>query len=199
MAEREQFFDEIAPRWDKIYGEDVQAGIRAWCRRMPLEIPDGGVLLDIGAGTGVSSAALAERFPRASVLSVDLSIPMLEAGRSVRGQRVRWLCADGARLPMEGESADGMLALHCWPHFPNKAAALGEWRRVLKPGAALWIVHLKSRAAINNLHRDAHEAVREDRLPTGDELARHLARGRFQPKAVEDGRSRYFVQAVRLP
>ena len=116
---------------------------------------------------------------------------MVTVGKHTRDTtNVRWACGDGVRLPLADQEADAMLALHCWPHFPDKGTALADWRRVLKPGAPMWIVHLQSRVAINNLHHHADDAVKEDRLRPVEELVRQVEGSGFRVLAAEDGRAR---------
>lgn len=92
------------------------------------------VIVDLGAGPPAATAALADRYPEAQLLALDLAPAML--GREAQ----RWdrLCADAAALPLADGSVDlvvaGML-LH-WCEDP--AAVLMEMRRVLRsPGLLL--------------------------------------------------------------
>ena len=59
-------------------------------------------VLDIGSGTGHFSARLAQRFPRAGVIGLDLAEGMLRQARAVApGAVPSWLCADAERLPLD--------------------------------------------------------------------------------------------------
>jgi ubiquinone/menaquinone biosynthesis C-methylase UbiE len=57
-----------------------------------------------------------------------------------RGQTAGLVCADAARLPLAGESLEFLVSAHCLEHCPDVLAVLREWRRVLRPGAALVLV-----------------------------------------------------------
>jgi malonyl-CoA O-methyltransferase len=72
-------------------------------------------VLDLGCGTGASLTALNERYPKASVIGVDLSEAMLRIGQKQRsrlrwllpflpGQRPALLAADAAALPFKPQS-----------------------------------------------------------------------------------------------
>lgn len=53
-----------------------------------------------------------------------------------------------------------------FPHFKSrKAEAIETLAKKLKTGGELIICHSQSREAINNLHKNVDEAVKEDNLP----------------------------------
>lgn len=96
---------------------------------------DPGVVLDLGAGTGLATRALRRRFPRALVLGLDLSPAML--GQAAR--RARWprrfarLAGDGCALPLRAGSCDLVFANLSLPWCVILDLALAEVRRVLAP------------------------------------------------------------------
>ena len=103
---------------------------------------DPGVVLDLGAGTCQASLALQRRFPRARVLALDLTEPMLRAAPKARWSwrsssvRLR-VCADAGALPLCSHSVDliySNLMLH-WCDQPGRV--FGELARVIKPGGLL--------------------------------------------------------------
>jgi malonyl-CoA O-methyltransferase len=95
-----------------------------------------GVVLDLGAGTGRSSASLKRRYPRARVIALDMSPGMLrEARRHQRWwRRFALVCADAQRLPLAAASVDLVFSnlMLQWCEPPDQAFA--EVRRVLRPG-----------------------------------------------------------------
>ena len=204
---RAAFFDERAARWDETSGPERLAAIAAWCRALPL--PPWATVVDIGCGTGVSSVACAEGLGDGGrVIALDLAREMLREGRARRDHpRVRWLCADGARMPLRAGSADAIIAMHVWPHLVDvdgsgdgRALAglvLAEWRRVLRPGGTLRIVHLIPRDRVNAIHRGSGPAVTHDILPRAADLARVVARHGFRVIIVEDDSRHYLVAAAR--
>lgn len=46
-------------------------------RAIPLELPERPRILDLGAGTGLATEALLERFPNAEIVALDMSLDML--------------------------------------------------------------------------------------------------------------------------
>ncbi|PKO33165.1 MAG: malonyl-[acyl-carrier protein] O-methyltransferase BioC [Betaproteobacteria bacterium HGW-Betaproteobacteria-7] len=94
-------------------------------------------LLDAGSGTGYALPLLAERFPAAERLAIDLSLAML-ARTPCSCQR---LVGDLERLPLAEASLDlywSSLAVQ-WCDLPQ---VLAEARRVLRPAGRLAITSL---------------------------------------------------------
>jgi ubiquinone/menaquinone biosynthesis C-methylase UbiE len=70
-------FDELAPTWETRIGPHHMRALD-----LALEgVPAPGRVLDLGTGTGVVALALAERFPEAVVVGIDLSPGMIEEAR----------------------------------------------------------------------------------------------------------------------
>ena len=96
-------------------------------------------ILDIGCGTGLETAALLRRYPRADVLALDFALPMLERARR-RGRwlrRPRCLCADLDFLPLADHSIDLVFANAALQWSNRPAQAFQDIARVLKPGGLL--------------------------------------------------------------
>ncbi|MBZ9709907.1 methyltransferase domain-containing protein [Mesorhizobium sp. ESP7-2] len=96
-----------------------------------------GAVLEIAAGTGVVTRALAPRLaPGASYMVTDLNQPMLDyaASRQTPDSRIEWRQADGMALPFEDAAFDLVCCQFGAMFFPNRTSAYREARRVLKPG-----------------------------------------------------------------
>lgn len=100
-------------------------------------------VLDVGAGTGHTTTALARRYPRAQVVALDLAPAMLQRARGRTGLLTRWrgragfVGGDAEALPLATQSVDlifSNLTLQ-WCNGPDRAFA--EFRRVLKPDGLL--------------------------------------------------------------
>lgn len=96
-------------------------------------------VLDVGCGTGIATAALFKKYPKARVIGLDLAPAMLAIAR----RRAPWrrklhgLCADAEALPLADASCDLLfsnLTLQ-WCAEPDRV--FGECRRVLRPGGLL--------------------------------------------------------------
>lgn len=96
-----------------------------------------GAVLEIAAGTGVVTRALAPRLsPDASYVVTDLNLPMLDyaASRQTPDSRIEWRQADAMALPFEDAAFDLVCCQFGAMFFPNRTSAYREARRVLKPG-----------------------------------------------------------------
>jgi malonyl-CoA O-methyltransferase len=101
-------------------------------------------ILDAGSGPAPQAAALRRRYPRALLLALDFSLPMLARARTAGGWRARLLgarplavCAALERLPLAAGSVQlawSNMALHWAADAP---AALAELHRVLASGGLL--------------------------------------------------------------
>jgi SAM-dependent methyltransferase len=95
-------------------------------------------VLEIAAGTGVVTRALASALPdSASIIATDLNQAMLDQAAAIGTARpVEWHQADAQQLPFADESFDTVVCQFGVMFFPDKAKAFAEARRVLKPGGA---------------------------------------------------------------
>jgi ubiquinone/menaquinone biosynthesis C-methylase UbiE len=116
-------FDRIAPVWDTFRQPDTFAPYEAALDRIsgPVERA-----LDVGTGTGTGARVLAERFPTADVVGVDVAPAMLAEARKLAPE-LSFVEGDAASLPFDAESFDVVANANMIPF-------LGEVARVLKPG-----------------------------------------------------------------
>jgi SAM-dependent methyltransferase len=93
-------------------------------------------VLELAAGTGVVTRALASSLPASTtIVATDLNQPMLDeaaAGDTVRP--VEWRQADAQQLPFGDASFDAIVCQFGVMFFPDKTKAFAEARRVLEPG-----------------------------------------------------------------
>lgn len=100
--------------------------------------PEAGPLLDVGCGAGRAGLALGEQGYRVS--GVDLSLPMLLAGRRLSAG-ARLAAANVLALPVAGDSfAAAFMFFGALQHVPgrdNRRRALAEMARAVRPGGHL--------------------------------------------------------------
>jgi ubiquinone/menaquinone biosynthesis C-methylase UbiE len=105
-------------------------------------------LLEVGCGVGAQTEILLRRFPELHVTGVDRSPTQLAtAERNLGGtawceSRYSLRQADAADLPFAECSFDA--AYLCWvlEHMPSPARVLSEVRRVLSPGATVYVTEV---------------------------------------------------------
>jgi ubiquinone/menaquinone biosynthesis C-methylase UbiE len=97
---------------------------------------DPGDVLEIAAGTGALTRAIASRLaPHAHLVATDLNQPMLDhAMAQSHDGRIEWRQADALALPFEEQSFDVVACQFGVMFFPDKVAGYKEARRVLKAG-----------------------------------------------------------------
>src|SRR3569623_2993457 len=103
------------------------------------------VAVDVGAGTGHLSKALARRYPDAQVSALDLAPNMLRTARRhagllarLRGRRA-CICGDAEHLPLASQSVDLIFSNATLQWCNDLDSVFAEFRRVLKPdGVALF-------------------------------------------------------------
>jgi demethylmenaquinone methyltransferase/2-methoxy-6-polyprenyl-1,4-benzoquinol methylase len=129
-------FDGVAARYDLTntvlsFGQD-----RGWRRatRRALALALGDKVLDVGAGTGVSTEELARS--GAYAVGADLSVGMLSAGRRVR-PHTPLLAGDALKLPFADGTFDAVTISFALRNVVDTGAALAELARVTKPGGRL--------------------------------------------------------------
>lgn len=126
-------FDEVAPGYDRTNAL-LSAG-NSWLWRIltvrALDPQPGQRILDIAAGTGTSSAAIARS--GAEVVAVDFSPGMIEVGRK-RHPKVEFLEADAMALPFKANEFDAVTISFGLRNIEDPRKALKEMYRVLKPG-----------------------------------------------------------------
>lgn len=141
----------IQAAWASGLGSLLYDNAQAFARRfvgawqLPIEwlnIPSGGVTLDVGSGPGNVTASLGRAAGADGLaLGIDISEPMLARAVSAEaGRNVGFLRADAQDLPFRDESFDAVTSLAVLQLIPNPPTTLAEIARVLKPNGRLAIM-----------------------------------------------------------
>lgn len=105
-------------------------------------LPQAGIVVDVGAGTGSFAIALAAARPDASVVAVDGDPDVLDRARAKPGaDAVEWREGLAGELRLDPERADAVVMSLLLHHLrPDaKRSALLDVRRVLRPGGWLHV------------------------------------------------------------
>jgi len=93
------------------------------------ELPEAKVIIDVGAGTGAATRHLQQRYPRAQIIAIDLSPPML----SWLPDGIARVIGDVSALPIASGSVD-LVVVHNAPFAPD------ELYRIVRPGGVIAVV-----------------------------------------------------------
>lgn len=138
LAEIQRRFDCAAARYERHDALEQEVQNRLLERldyvRRPVERA-----LDLGCGPGRASAVLAERYPEAAVVGLDISLAMLRLRKGNTPGRAAPLTVLGdlGRLPFAARSADLVFCNLALQWSSDFGRALAEFRRVLRPEGML--------------------------------------------------------------
>ncbi len=134
-------FDGVAKRYD-LTNTVISAGqdrYWRWATRQALALRPGERVLDLAAGTGVSTLEFGKS--GAWCVAADFSRGMLDAGRF---RKVPMVAADGTRLPFADGSFDAVTISYGLRNFSEPDLAMREMLRVTKPGGRLVIAEFST-------------------------------------------------------
>ena len=131
-------FDGVARHYDRTNAIMSVGNAQLW-RMATVRAVDpraGERILDVAAGTGTSSAALARN--GATVVALDFSAGMIAEGRR-RHPKIEFVEADAEKLPFGDDEFDAVTISFGLRNVEHPKTALSEMYRVLKPGGRLVI------------------------------------------------------------
>lgn len=101
----------------------------------------GSVVVDAGAGSGLTLAAIGSMAPQARLIAVDLDTKKLASAMS-NVPNLSAICADIAeRLPIADHQADVVVSRNTFECLLDPAAALVEIARILRPTGVAVLAH----------------------------------------------------------
>ncbi len=197
LKTKAKFFDNLSPSWhqENILTPREQELIQSILH--PSELSRGGILLDLGGGTGRLSEYLAATYPL-SYLVLDISLGMLREGREHSPHpALNRVQSDTHRLPLQDESVRFIFSFCSFPHFERKEEVLRECRRVLVSGGSFVILHSCSREEINLFHSTHSSVISGDHLPPLESFQQWGVKLKWTPKKMENNRELFLVHFVK--
>jgi ubiquinone/menaquinone biosynthesis C-methylase UbiE len=145
-------------------------------------------ILEIAAGTGVVTRAMAASLPATTrIVVTDLNQPMLDYAKAklTGDARLTWQQADAQNLPFEDGSFDVVVCQFGAMFFPDKVKAYGEAHRVLRPGGR-YVFNVWDKISENDFADEITNAL-ASYFP--DDPPRFMARtphGYHEPRQIRD-------------
>jgi demethylmenaquinone methyltransferase/2-methoxy-6-polyprenyl-1,4-benzoquinol methylase len=134
-------FDEVSTHYDRMNTVLSAGNATLWrvATTRAVHPQTGERVLDVAAGTGTSSAALAKS--GAHVVAADFSAGMIEVGRARHAGNpfIEFVEADATCLPFDDASFDAVTISFGLRNITDPRGALEEFLRVTKPGGRLVI------------------------------------------------------------
>ena len=192
MDLHQEFFEKLADEWDQQQPVDRLAHLNWLIEKIVPKIGTCKKKLNIGSGTGILTAILAQHFPGSEIISIDIAFAMLQKN-SLQDPSANLAQADVHTLPFNYHTFDAIICHNSFPHFQNHPLAMQEMLRVLKVGNFFVILHDISRNQVNAVHRNAtSHVIHHDMLPEPAKLAGLMKMCGLQNIEVSEGED-YFL------
>jgi len=130
-------FGQISDRYDLMNRFMALGQDRAWRRQAvsAAALPPGGLLLDVGSGTGDIALEALRSDSTLRVIAVDFSSQMMQVGRRRPGGRmIFWCHTDALQLPFPDATFDAVTSGYLVRNVIDVRRAFEEQMRVVKPG-----------------------------------------------------------------
>ena len=176
-------FDSLASRYDVMDALMTGGLDRVWMTALRKAVAPhpGERILDLAAGTGASSAALAKG--GAEVVACDLSEGMIEVGRE-RHPEIEFVHGNAMDLDFEDGSFDAVTISWGLRNIPDPELALREMARVVRPRGRLVVLEFSTPPS--RVFRGMYSAYQSTVMPA---IARLVS--------TNDGAYDYLVESIR--
>ena len=176
-------FDSLASRYDVMDALMTGGLDRVWMTALRKAVAPhpGERILDLAAGTGASSAALAKG--GAEVVACDLSEGMIEVGRE-RHPEIEFVHGNAMDLDFEDGSFDAVTISWGLRNIPDPELALREMARVVRPRGRLVVQEFSTPPS--RVFRSMYNVYQSTVMPAIARLA-----------STNDGAYDYLVESIR--
>lgn len=144
-----RFFDSRARNYNREYDDETPAGYALRIRRekvMRLFDQPGGRVLDVGCGPGIMAAETIQR--GCEFWGLDPSSGMISIchDRFAGERRAHFIAGDAINLPLTNDFFDAVMCMGVIDALRDRARAVREMLRVLRPGGTLLLTFTNSRS-----------------------------------------------------
>jgi len=191
---RKAFFDLHANTWDVICNHD-EAKLEEIFKVLSLK--KGDRVLDVGTGTGILIPHILKRIgSEGKIVALDHTENMIKKAKEKFPQKEYPNVNFVIKSFFETTSKylfDSIICYSCFPHLEDKERFFQKSFDLLNWTGTLLIAHSSSRAEINEMHARKNEAVRDDFLPSLEEIKALGEQGGFVLLAEKDDKRMFYV------
>jgi ubiquinone/menaquinone biosynthesis C-methylase UbiE len=119
-----------------------------------MDIQPSDCILDLGCGTGWASRRMAKVATAGEVIGLDVADEMLRRAEQTSGgfKNIRYVWGSAEKIPADDKYFSKVLSVESFYYYADQGKALDELRRVMAPGAKLFI--------LINLYKDNRYSLR---------------------------------------
>ena len=137
---------DVSNRQDSVFSEPqaYERFMGRWSRSLArlfvrfADVRDGDTVLDVGSGTGALAANVARMAPSSRIVGIDPAASYVALAQSQRGSvLIHFEVSDAQQMRFDNGTFDRTLSLLVVNFIPDARKALGEMKRVTKPGGAV--------------------------------------------------------------
>jgi len=166
----------LGPMFFRPYADDIAARAQVVGARR---------ILEVAAGTGIATQAVAAVSPAAEIEATDLNGAMVNlAAARHHNEKVRWSIADASALPFEAGRFDLVICQFGVMFFPDRQQAFREARRVLTPDGT-YLFNVWDSVKRNDVARITSETVEALFPDNPPDFVRRVPHGHGDPDAIE--------------
>ncbi|MGW5352619.1 class I SAM-dependent methyltransferase [Streptomyces sp. NPDC004031] len=174
--------ERLAAAYDRGNGMP-EPSLRAWVELIASFAPrPAPAIVEVGAGTGVFSAAMARWIEGSTVLAVDPSEAMLAQARRHRTHpAVRYAAGSAEAVPAPAGAFDLALLSRVIHHLPDRPRAVAELTRIVRTGGRV-VVRTTFRERLDSVVYDHWPLLRkadEQRFPSAADVVADFTAGGF--------------------
>lgn len=162
----EQFFDNLAPKWD---GMEIKKDEDILPLLQEIGIKEGDEILDLGCGTGRITSLL-HSLSNGNVLGIDISSNMIDiAKKKYEGKDYASFAVGDFISYKFDKKFDFVVIYNAFPHFLDKEGLKVALANVLKDGGRIAIIHSLSRFQLSKAHSSCNMKTTRNLLSPAEE------------------------------